>query len=247
MDVLTSLGILILSMLIIAFLQFIPGTLSLFSHYAIGKYSKNKAIDLASFFIFGVEIAYFIFMSTTIFIIQNLTLYFDLTASLLAWITSGILLSFSIIMGFLYFRKGTGTRLCFSSHFKNALIHKIKKTKNHSDAFILGVISTLPELIFTIPIYVVSSYQILKISDSPYVSTAIVIAFTFITLTPLLIIHNYFVNDHNLAEVQKSRTKNKAFFRCLISFLYFLLAILIILPRIIAWSPSSTKKNSKKS
>ena len=57
MSVFVSVGIVILAMLIMAFLQLSSGVFSLFYHYASGKYSKSRASDMTLFFILGTETA----------------------------------------------------------------------------------------------------------------------------------------------------------------------------------------------
>ena len=57
MSVLTAVGILLLSMLVLAVLQLVPGIFLLFSHFTRGKYSRVHANDLNIFFIIGVETA----------------------------------------------------------------------------------------------------------------------------------------------------------------------------------------------
>lgn len=231
MSVFTSLGILIISMLIIAFLQLSPGIFALLSHYASGKYSKNKASDLSIFYIFGVEI-----INTTIFLIvyfvlcalasssldfNNLTIPFCLITAILG-----------LFIFFFYFRKGSGTRLFISRNLAKKFDEKVRTTKTRSDSFILGVISTIPELFITFPIYFILSIEIMKIGTTPLTRAFLIIIFILFSIFQHLAIHFLKHFNYNLAEIIRFRTKNKLFIRLFLSLLFILLSILIFTSKV---------------
>lgn len=228
MSVFTSLGILILSMLILAFLQLSPGIFSLLFHYASGKYSRNKASDLAIFYIFGVEtitatiflIIYFIFCALASFSIDFdlLTIPFCL-----------VLIFYSAFCLLFYFKKSPGTKLFIPRSLAKKFDQKAKSVKNRSDSFVLGAISTVPELFITIPIYCISAIEIMKIGETPLIRATFVILLILSSILQQIIMHFLKHFHFSLADFQKFRTKNKLFFRIFLAFLLFLLAILIFI------------------
>lgn len=229
MSVFASLGILILSMLILMSLKLIPGIFMLFTHYNLGKFSKLKVDDLGIFFILGVET-----LSAIIFILINSTLralsfseiIFD--NQIFSYILAGIMIALGFVILLFYFRKGNGTKLFISRKAARNFDLKAKTVKNRSDAFILGFIAGVPELIFTLPLYLISLIEISKLSFPNLPFSTLIFIFVLILAFPLMILHTIEKNNHNLAELVKTRFKNKNFFRLFISILYFLIAILII-------------------
>ena len=232
MSIFTSLGIFIISGLIIASLKLIPGVFALFYHYASGKYSAKKVSDLSIFFVLGAET-----LPVLIFVILNLasrTLLFTditLTENIIIATASGLLFALSFSTFFFYYRKSKGTELFISRKTAGRLVKRACAIKSRSDAFFLGFISGLPELIFTLPLYTIVLIEISNNPDIISVSSFLLIFILFI-ITPLFLIYSYFRNDNNLANFERLRVKNKPFFRSFIASLYALLAILLIIFRI---------------
>ena len=227
MSILTSLGIIVFSMLILMSLQLIPGIFALVTHYAFGKYSAKKASDLALFFIIGVESAFTItillvyLMLTTIYsVIPNI--------NILTWIICGIIAALGLASFFFYYRKGDNSELFISRSLAKNINIKARSIKKRSDAFILGFLSPLPELIFTIPLYVAASIAIVEIGENTIARAGLVSLFVFLTIIPILF-YQLFSQHYNLATYLRFRFKNKTFFRVFISIMYFILAIFIII------------------
>ena len=231
MSVFTSLGIFIISGLIIASLKLIPGVFALFYHYASGKYSAKKVSDLSIFFILGAES-----LPVLIFIILNLAsralLFTDvtLTENITIATIAGLLFALSISMFFFYFRRSRGTELFISRRTAKHFVKKASEVKTRSNAFSLGLISGLPELIFTLPLYIILLIESSKNLDVAS-SSATLLAFVLFIIAPLFLTYAYFRNGNNLANFERLRVRNKFFFRSFIASLYALLAILLIIFR----------------
>ena len=231
MSVLTSVEILILAMLIMASLQFVPSVFSLFSHYSHGRFSKNKASDLVTFFIIGVEAATVAFF-VAIYCIMSASPVFSFIVDngIAAWVTAGVIAALGVLFFLVYFQKGRGTaKLRLFPNLTSKYPLRIKSAKSRSDAFLLGFFSVIPELVFTIPLYVLVTVATMRLgADSPE-RAALAILFAFSAIAPLVIIHIRLVAGHNLADFIRFRLKNKTFFRVMISLLYFLIAGVIIM------------------
>lgn len=229
MDVFASLGIIILSMLIVASLQLASGVFLLFSHYAYGKRSNRKASDFTLFFIFGTETCIALVLTLIYFILSSL--YFtsiNFSNGILYWILAGILMALGVLFPICYYRKGSGTELFISRRTVQALDFKARSVKTRSDAFILGFISAAPELVFTLPVFIISALTIMRVSSDPIPRALLILALALATISPLLLNRARFSLGYNLADLAKSRTKNKTFIRLFVSVVYFIIAILII-------------------
>lgn len=229
MSIFISLGIVILAMLIMASLQLAPGIFALFYHYALGKYSKAKASYLSLFFILGNEVVntclyLSIFYLTCIFFFDNL----HPETSVLFWAIAGILIVLGIVSFFFYYRRGSGTKLFIPRKYAAALDQSAKIAKTRSDAFMLGAIASTCELVFTLPLYLVTCVEIMKMGSSGFSSNLLTIIYILTPVIPLFIIRWKFQTGHNLAQIQKSRAKDKIFTRFILFFSYIIIAILII-------------------
>lgn len=236
MSVFISVGIVILAMLIMASLQLVPGIFALFYHYALGKYSKTKAATLALFFILGSEIIAAFFFIAAIYIADVLFLNdLDPRNNILTWIFAGILIALSIASLLFYFRHphGKDTELFIPRKFAKALDLRANKTKTPSDAFALGALSNIPELIFTLPLYIITATEIIHMHTEYLADNLLTIIYILVPTIPLFILYYSFRFKHNLATVMKTRIRDKAFHRFCLSFSYLTIAILIICFRIV--------------
>lgn len=229
MSVFISIGILILSMLILIFLQLSPGVFALTYHYALGKYSKNQASFLTLFFIIGVEIISTCIFLSTYFLVSTLFFAgFRPETSVLTWILAGILIALGFLAFFHYFRPGTGTKLFISQKYSKGFKYSAKTIKTKSDAFVLGVMSSVSEFIYTFPLYVLASAEIVRLSLYGITINLFALLFVLTPLLPLFIIRYKYQAGYNLADIIKTRTKNKPFTRFILSFNYLIIAILIL-------------------
>ena len=214
-------------MLILMSLQLIPGIFALVSHYAFGKYTAKKASNLALFFIIGVEAALAI---TIIITYLTLTTVYSKISNIdiLIWILCGITIALGFITFFLYYRKGDGSKLFISRSLANNLDQRARSIKKPSDSFVMGLLAPFPELIFTIPLYIISSICIMEVGGTAIERAGLVSLFVFLTIVPILFYY-LLSNHHNLANYLRFRLKYKQFFRIFISIMYFFLAIFIMI------------------
>lgn len=230
-----SLGIVVLAMLIMTFLQLTPGTFMLFSHYTRGKYSKSRASDMSIFFILGVEVASACLFLSCYFIANLLFLYqFRPESSFFAWIAIGVLIALGFLSIFCYFRRGRGTSLFISRSLASRIDTLARSAKSRSDSFALGAFSVLPELPFTFPLYVITSVEIMEMSIEFAPSHFLTLIYILIPTIQLFIIRWNFASGRNIVDLQKSRVQHKSFTRTILSCSYFAIAMLIIYFRIVS-------------
>lgn len=232
MGVFTSLGIILLAMLIQGFLQTSPGIFAIFYHHALGKTNAKKADDQSLSFILGTEIATALFFLITYFTIT----YFNVENNFLnnpifLYILTAIFALEAIFTFFFYFRPGKKnkhtTRLFLPRLLAKSFIYNAEHVKNRTDTILLGFLSTTAELIFTLPLFVVLSVGILTLS--PRFNFVFIIAYIIIATIPLFTIRTLYCTGHNLAEIEKLRIKKKLLFRLIISISFLIIATLTLI------------------
>ena len=229
MSAMTSLGIVILAMLIMASLQLVPGVFALFYHYALGKHSKKQASILSLYFILGAEV-----IAACLFVAcyyLTYVLYLDTShpeSNPLTWILAGIFVALAFASFFYYFRRSPGTRLFISAKFSQALDRNAKSVETRSDAFLLGALSGTCELVFTLPLYFLTALEIMKMNAEFYSSHLLTILYIVIPTLPLFFIRWRYQSGHNLADIQRSRVRDKLFTRIILTISYLTIAILLI-------------------
>lgn len=235
MSIFTSLGILILAMLIQGFLQTAPGVFAIFYHHALGKTTAKKADDRALSFILGTEIATAVYFLITYFIVTFFATENHFLNHTFLWAISGVFIALGIFVFFYYFRlgkknKGT-TKLFLTRHTAENFLYHATHNKNRTDTILLGFLATTAEFVFTLPLFIISSIEILSLS--PRFNFIFIIAYIVIATIPLFTIRTLFRTGHNLAEIQKLRVKRKLLFKIIISLSYIMLGILTFISGVI--------------
>ncbi len=227
MSIFISGVILVLVALILACMQLVPGVFILFYHYALGKNSAKKAHGLSPYFILG----YVVFLVATWFIVHNLifSIFYhleDTSIKFFSWALAGILLAESILSFLFYYRKGKFTELFISRPVAKALDVHAQNSKTRTDAFTLGFLSGVPELIFTFPLFAISSTALMKIN--PLFRASALILSLLIIILPFVYLVYLFHFDHNLAEIERLRIRFKPIFRLTICLGFLALAFAAI-------------------
>lgn len=227
------LGIVILAMLIMGSLQLVPGVFALFYHYSLGKYSKKQASILSLYFILGAEVvAACLFLSCFYLAYVFFFGFARPETSFFAYFIAGILIALGIMSLCFYFRRGSGTRLFIPRKTAVALDYSARTAKTRSDAFMLGALSGTYELVFTLPLYILTAVEIMEMNVDYFPSNLLTIVYILVPTIPLFFIRWRFQTGHNLADIMKSRTRDKTFTRFILAFSFFTIAILIICFRI---------------
>jgi len=233
MSVFASLGIVILSMLIMSSLQIVPGIFALFSHYALGKHSRQKASILGLFFILGTEITCACLFLSSYYLVNILFLGERRPEnSFIVWFAFGITIALSICCFFFYYRKNS-TATFLSRNCAKALYHHAKTASRPTDAFVLGALSNVCELLFTLPLYLITSIEIMEMHTEYIADNLLTVLYILVPTFPLLSIYHKYHTHHNLADYLRARVKDKSFNRFILGFSYLTIAILILFFRAI--------------
>lgn len=210
MEVYVSIGIVILSGLATASLQLPLGTLLLLYHASFGKNIRKKTKALASSFISGVTLMNFLLLGTALFLIASLA-QSSVLHDLGYIIIFGLLVALGITAWFFYYKRKGSTELWLPRRLARFIDSRAKLTNDISEAYSLGLLVPLSEILFTLPLLVLAGDAILHL-DPLFQAIALVI-YTIFGSLPLLILRLFIRKGRNVAEVQRWRLKNKNFFR----------------------------------
>lgn len=233
MTVFASLGIVILSMLIMSSLQIVPGIFALFYHYALGKHSHKNASILGLFFILGVEVLSACLFLSSYYLVSVLFLNrLRPENSYFVWLAAGVAIALAISSFLFYYRKGSSKTFLSRKHVKNLYTHA-KSVNRPSDAFTLGALSNVCEIAFTLPLYIITSIEIMEMHTEYIADNLITVLYIITPTLPLFLIYFKYHTHHNLADIIKSRKKDQPFTRFILSFSYLTIALLILIFRAI--------------
>jgi len=233
MNVLTSVGILVLAVLACAFLRVAPSVFTVFYHYASAKNPRDKLLDLSSYFIIGTEAMY----AVILFLLYFSLFYFyednpGLDMFLPICIFAGVLATLGIFAWCFYYRKGDATELYIPRRFAKSLVLQAKAVKKPSDIFALGLASGLTEMFFILPVLMVTVTEIINFPGRTIWQPLLMIFFIIITMVPLMNVRKQFhFSRKNLAEIERERVKNKTLHRILLGAIYVSLATALIVLR----------------
>ena len=225
MEVYISLSIIILSGLVTASLQLPLGTLLLLYHASLSKNIRAKTKKLASSFISGSTLMNFLLLGTTIFLVYALSPIGALP-DVAYIIMCSLLLALGVIAWFFYYRRKGSTELWVPRHLARYIDSRAKETNDTSEAFSLGLLIPLSEILFTLPLLILSADAVLHL-DTINQALGLVI-FTIFGTLPLLVLRIFIRRGRNVAEVQRWRIKNKGFFRFFTGAGFIILAIFIL-------------------
>ena len=226
MNELVNLGIILLSGIIVASLQLPLGTLLLLYHSSLGKNVSKKTKTLVSSFISGSLLMSFLLLATSCLLVAGLTISGTLSSpSILVLV--GVLCALGIVAWFFYYKSRRTTELWLPRKVANFIDSRAKITNDNSEAFSLGSLVVLSEVIFTAPLIILSSNSILKLEPGYEVLTLAM--FSLLSILPLIILRIVIRSGKNVAEIQRWRLRNKSFFRIFTGLGFFVLAGFVIM------------------
>ena len=218
-----NIGIILFAALIHASLQLGLGGLLLLYHESLGKHIKSKTRSLASSFIAGAGTIVFLMLGTACFVVDVL---FDgiISAPLLAAII-GIFIALALVMWFFYYRNSYSTELWLPKPVACFIDRRARVTNSNTEAFSLGIVSAFAEIPLTAALILVAGNSILQL-QSVY-QPLLLVAYTIITILPMLILRFAIRTGRTLADLQKWRLHNKNFLRIMSGCGFLILALFL--------------------
>lgn len=200
-----------LAAVIHATLQLSLGSLLLLYHASLGKHVKKKTRFLVDSYIAGLVTLVFLTLATMIFILDR---YFEkaLYVEELV-IVIGMLVALAIAMWAFYYRRGKSTELWLPRSVARFISRRAKETNSNTEAFSLGLLTSLAEMPFTLVLIVVAANSILVLP--PLYQILAVELYAVTTIIPPTILRIMIRKGQTVVDIQRWRVKHKIFFRVL--------------------------------
>lgn len=223
MDMLIPFSEVVLAAIIHATLQLELGTLLLLYHASLGKHVKKRTKNLVSSYIAGVGSLVFLGIAAVAFVMDR---YFGnpLWAEELVIVT-GMLVALAIATWGFYYRRGRSTELWLPRSVAKFIDHRAQDTNSNTEAFSLGVLTSLAEMPFTLVLMVVAANSILAL-ETPYQLLAVVL-YTVVAIIPPVFVRLAVRRGQTIADIQRWRVKHKNFLRVVTGVGFLVLGIFL--------------------
>lgn len=211
MEIIVPFSEVFLAAMIHATLQLSLGSLLLLYHASLGKHVKKKTRFLVDSYIAGLATLVFLMLATMIFILDR---YFEkaLYVEELV-IVIGMLVALAIAMWVFYYRRGKSTELWLPRSVARFINRRAKETNSNTEAFSLGLLTSLAEMPFTIVLIVVAANSIMVLP--PLYQILAVALYAVVTIIPPTILRLMIRKGQTVVDVQRWRVKHKMFFSIL--------------------------------
>lgn len=205
------LGEVILAALVHASLQVQLGALLLLYHASLGKHVRKKTKTIVSSYIAGIGTLVFLGVAATCFLFDR---YFGkaLYPEEIVIVVS-MLIAIAVIIWSFYYKRGKSTELWLPRSVANYIDRRAKQTESNTEAFSLGVLTSLAEMPFTLVLMVVAANSILKLPI--FWQLIAVVVYTVIAILPPTILRFAVRRGESIANIQRWRVKHKLFMRVL--------------------------------
>ena len=199
----------VLTAIVHASLQLQLGALLLLYHASLGKHVRRRTKTLVSSYIAGIGTLVFLAVAATCFVFDR---YFGealYTEEML--IVIGMLVALAIVMWVFYYRRGKSTELWLPRSVARFIDRRAKETNSNTEAFSLGVLTSLAEMPLTLVLFVVAANSVLSLTAVWQIFAVIIYA--MIAVIPPIILRLAVRKGETVANIQRWRVKNKNFLR----------------------------------
>lgn len=203
-----ALSIVCLAALIHASFQLSISTLTLMSGHTLGfGRSHTRLLSLLGGFNFGTITMTLLLLCTLGYVLQQVM---GASVPPVVWAAvCGMLFGVGLAVWLFYYRKDRGTTLWVPRHTADFLARRSKHTRNTAEAFALGLMSVLGELLFIIaPLSVV---VLIILPLDPALQLLCITLYVLISASSLIVITVLVSGGHRLSSIQKWRETNKHF------------------------------------
>lgn len=209
MDVFQGLIIITVAGLIHASFQLGVSALTLLSSHTIGrKRSHVQLLRLTGSFVAGVIVITLLLLS--LFALVLLLTHPDTGPSLTLWsAASGLAVGIGIAIWLFYYRRQKGTSLWLPRGFAKHLHDRTKTTRHSTEAFSLGLVSGIAELVFTIAPLLIAGLVLIELPSQWQLAGLgiyTLLASSSVIATALLV-----GGGHSIGRIQKWREQHKLF------------------------------------
>lgn len=223
MDMFIPFSEVLMAAVIHATLQLGLGALLLLYHASLGKHVKKKTRNLVDSYISGIGMTVFLLLCTFCFVLDR---YFGkpLYAEELMIIV-GMLVALAIAAWAIYYRRGRSTELWLPRTVAKFIDRRAKATSSNTEAFSLGLLTSLAEMPFTLVLAVVAANSVLSLP--PAHQMLAIVLYTVVSIVPLVVMRVVIRRGRTVVDVQRWRVKNKTFLRLLTGAGFLVLAFFV--------------------
>jgi len=212
-----------LAAVIHATLQLSLGALLLLYHASLGKHVRKKTRFLVDSYISGLGTLVFLSLGAIIFILDRYfgkPLYIEELV-----VVVGMLVALAIAAWFVYYRRGKSTELWLPRSVARFIDKRAKLTNSNTEAFSLGLLTSLAEMPFTLVLFVVAANSTMVLP--PMYQILAVAMYTLITIIPPVVLRFAIRKGQTVVSIQRWRVKHKTFFRLLTGVGFLVLAFFL--------------------
>lgn len=223
MDMVIPFAEVLLAALIHASMQLSLGALLLLYHASLGKHIKKKTRDLVDSYITGIGTLVFLGLGAVAFIMDR---YFGealYPEELL--IVIGMLIALAIAVWSIYYRRGRSTELWLPRTVARFIDRRAKETNSTTEAFSLGMLTSLAEMPFTLVLIVVAGNSMMHLNT--YGQLVALGVYVIISIIPPIILRLAIRKGRTVVDIQRWRVKYKTFLRILTGIGFLMLGIFI--------------------
>lgn len=223
MDMVIPFSEVFLAAVIHATLQLGLGALLLLYHASLGKHIRKKTRAIVNCYIAGVGTLIILAIYAVCFVMDRFfgkALYVEEL-----FIVVGMLVALAIAAWVIYYRRGKSTELWLPRTVARFIDKRAKATDNKTEAFSLGILTSLAEMPFTLVLVVVAANSILKLPLSQQIVAAIM--YMVVSLMPMIILRIAIRKGNTVVDIQRWRVKNKNFLRAITGAGFLVLGIFI--------------------
>lgn len=223
MDMVIPFGEVILAALVHASLQVQLGALLLLYHASLGKHVRKKTKTIVSSYISGIGTLVFLGVAAICFLFDR---YFGqaLYPEEIVIVVSMLVAIAIIVWGF-YYKRGKSTELWLPRTVARFIDKRAKETNSNTEAFALGVLTSLAEMPFTLVLMVVAANSILKLPT--YWQIISVVVYAVLSILPPIILRLAVRRGESIANIQRWRVKHKSFMRLISGVGFVVLALFL--------------------
>jgi len=223
MDMVIPFAEVFLAALIHASMQLSLGALLLLYHASLGKHIKKKTRSLVDSYIAGIGTMVFLGLGAVAFIMDR---YFSepLYPEELM-IVIGMLVALAIAVWAIYYRRGRSTELWLPRTVARFVDRRAKGTDSNTEAFSLGMLTSLAEMPFTLVLIIVASNSLMSLE--PLEQLIALVLYVVISIIPPIVLRFAIRQGKTVVDIQRWRVKYKTFLRVLTGAGFLILGIFI--------------------
>ncbi|MCL2002308.1 hypothetical protein FWG76_02790 [Candidatus Saccharibacteria bacterium] len=201
----------------------------LYHHGKTQRKVHRNTHTLVSSFIAGVGVMSLLVLAAMAFVLSNT---FDLHRAREFYLALAVAIFLvAILIWTVYYRRKNSTELWLPRSVAKFIGERARETKNPSEGFLLGVLSTFGELLFLLPVMLVASAALLNLPGGwELVALA---GYVIISVLPLIFVRCFTHKIATIGEIQTFRNRHQRFIKAMSGAMFLIFSIFIIVFKLV--------------